>query len=97
MINAQIITGRLGGHWYGRFGSAPCPVCQPEAHKGQNALTLADNGKGLLLNCKRLCCSFRDILTAAGIAPGTITPLDLMLKVDKQFLDTPFYGVRQMT
>ena len=23
--------------------------------------------------------------------------LDLMLKVDKQFLDTPFYGVRQMT
>jgi len=23
--------------------------------------------------------------------------LDLMLKIDKQFLDTPFYGVRQMT
>ena len=27
----------------------------------------------------------------------TAMNLDLMLKVDKQFLDTPFYGVRQMT
>ena len=30
--------------------------------------------------------------------PGeTATNLDLMLKVDKQFLETPFYSVRQMT
>ena len=28
---------------------------------------------------------------------GTAMNLDLMLKVDKQFLETPFYGVRQMT
>ena len=27
----------------------------------------------------------------------TALNLDLMLLVDKQFLDTPFYGVRQMT
>lgn len=27
----------------------------------------------------------------------TAMNLDLMLLVDKQFLDTPFYGVRQMT
>ncbi len=27
----------------------------------------------------------------------TATNLDLMLLIDKQFLDTPFYGVRQMT
>jgi putative transposase len=27
----------------------------------------------------------------------TDTHLSLMLKIDKQFLDTPFYGVRQMT
>jgi putative transposase len=27
----------------------------------------------------------------------TAVKLDLMLKVDKQFLHTPFYGVRQMT
>ena len=30
--------------------------------------------------------------------PGeTAMNLDLMLLVDKQFLETPFYGVRQMT
>jgi putative transposase len=28
---------------------------------------------------------------------GTALNLDLMLKIDKQFLDTPFCGVRQMT
>lgn len=27
----------------------------------------------------------------------TAMNLDLMLLIDKQFLDTPFYGVRQMT
>jgi putative transposase len=27
----------------------------------------------------------------------TAMNLDLMLPIDKQFLDTPFYGVRQMT
>ena len=27
----------------------------------------------------------------------TALNLDLMLLVDKQFLETPFYGVRQMT
>jgi len=27
----------------------------------------------------------------------TVMNLDLMLLIDKQFLDTPFYGVRQMT
>jgi len=73
MTDARTLTFDLRGKWYGRFGSAPCPVCQSEGRKGQDALTLADGDKGLLLNCKRLGCTFRDILTAAGIAPGTIT------------------------
>ena len=77
MTDARTLTLSLHGKWYGRFGSAPCPVCQPEGQKGQNALTLADGGKGLLLNCKRLGCTFRDILKAAGIAPGTLSPPDL--------------------
>lgn len=77
MTDARTLTLSLHGKWYGRFGSAPCPVCQPEGQKGQNALTLADGGKGLLLDCKRLGCTFRDILTAAGIAPGTLSPPDL--------------------
>ena len=76
MTDARTLTLDLRGKWYGRFGSAPCPVCQPEGQKGQNALTLADGDKSLLLNCKRLGCTFRDILTAAGIAPGTVTPPD---------------------
>jgi len=76
MTDARTLTLDLRGKWHGRYGAAPCPVCQPEAQKGQNALTLADSGNGLLLNCKRLGCTFRDILTAAGIAPGTITPPD---------------------
>jgi len=76
MTDARTLTFDLRGKWYGRFGSAPCPVCQSEGRKGQDALTLADGGKGLLLNCKRLGCTFRDILTAAGIAPGTFTAPD---------------------
>ena len=76
MTDARTLTLDLRGKWHGRYGAAPCPVCQPEAQKGQNALTLADGSNGLLLNCKRLGCTFRDILTAAGIAPGTITPPD---------------------
>jgi len=76
MTDARTLTLDLRGKWHGHYGAAPCPVCQPEAQKGQNALTLADGSNGLLLNCKRLGCTFRDILTAAGIAPGTITPPD---------------------
>lgn len=76
MTDARTLTQDLRGKWYGRFGSAPCPVCQPECQKGQNALTLTDGDNGLLLNCKRLGCTFRDILTAVGIAPGTIAPPD---------------------
>ncbi len=42
MTDAQSLTMALGGRWYGRYGIAPCPVCQPERRKGQNALNLAD-------------------------------------------------------
>lgn len=72
MNDAESITRALGGKWYRRFGAAPCPVCQRERRKGQNALTLADGSDGrLLAHCKRAGCAYRDILVAAGIAPGT--------------------------
>ncbi len=74
--DARTLTLDLRGKWHGRYGVAPCPVCQPEARRGQDALTLTDGDNGLLLHCKRLGCGFRDILAAAGIAPGTITPPD---------------------
>ncbi len=71
MTDARTLTLALGGRWHGRYGAVPCPVCQPERRRGQDALTLADGGKGLLAHCKKSACAFRDIAAAAGIAPGT--------------------------
>jgi hypothetical protein len=70
-MDARSLTMRLGGRWHGSYGTAPCPVCQPDRRRDQDALTLADGSGGLLLHCKRLGCGFRDVLTAAGICPGT--------------------------
>jgi len=75
-IDARDLTATLGGRWHGRYGTAPCPVCQPEARRDQDALTLADGGAGLLLHCKKSGCTFRDILTAAGITPGSFAAPD---------------------
>lgn len=68
---AQALTLSRGGRWYGRYGNLPCPICQPDARPGQNALTLADGAKGLLAHCKKTGCPFRDVLAALGIVPGT--------------------------
>ena len=71
MINARNLSQQLGGHWYGRYGTAPCPICQAERRKDQNALTLSDNENRLLAHCKKSGCDFRDIVVAAGIIQGT--------------------------
>jgi hypothetical protein len=42
MTDARSLTLSLGGRWHGRYGAAPCPVCQRERRPGQNALTLAN-------------------------------------------------------
>lgn len=76
MTDAKTLTMELGGTWYGSYGAAPCPVCQPEGRKAQDALTLADGAPGLLAHCKKGGCTFRDILAATGIAPGTYQPPD---------------------
>ena len=76
MTDARTFTMALGGRWYRRYGAAPCPVCQPERRKGQDALTLAEGHAGLLAHCKKSGCGFRDILAAGGIAPGSYTPPD---------------------
>jgi hypothetical protein len=71
MTDARDLTTALGGKWRRRYGAAPCPVCQPERRKEQDALTLADGGDGrLLAHCKKSSCAFTDILAAAGLAPG---------------------------
>ena len=77
MFDARAITTALGGRWHDGYGAAPCPVCQPERRKGQNALTLADGNAGrLVLHCKKSACAFLDILAAAGLRSGDYRPPD---------------------
>lgn len=76
MIDARTLTLALGGRWYRRYGVAPCPVCQPERRRDQDALTLADGANGLLCHCKKLGCFYRDILVAVGITQGSYQPPD---------------------
>ena len=77
MTEASELTLALGGKWHRRYGAAPCPVCQPERQKGQNALTLADGRAGrLMLDCKKSGCAFLDVLAAAGLRSGDYTPPD---------------------
>lgn len=68
---AQLTTD-LSGKWHGSYGVAPCPVCQPQKRKDQNALTINAKGPLLLLDCKKSGCDFKDILIAAGLTPGTV-------------------------
>jgi hypothetical protein len=71
MTDARSVTLALRGRWHGTYGVAPCPVCQPEGRKGQDALTLADGRDGrLLLHCKKAGCAFTAILEAAGLRAG---------------------------
>lgn len=77
MTDARHLTTALGGKWYQRYGAAPCPVCQPQRHKGQNGLSVADGRNGrLVLDCKKSGCAFLDILSAAGLRSGDYTPPD---------------------
>lgn len=73
-MSGQDMAIALHGHWHGHYGTAPCPVCQPEGRKEQNALTLSDGDDGrLLAHCKKSGCNFRDILAAAGMLSGDLT------------------------
>ncbi len=77
MTDARTLSTALGGRWLGRYGTAPCPVCQTERRKGQNALTLSDGADGrLLLHCHKSACAFADIAAAAGLRTGSYSPPD---------------------
>lgn len=69
-VDPATLTKDLGGKWAGNYGTAPCPVCQPQRRRDQNALTISSSGDRLLLNCKKTGCTFRDLLCASGIQPG---------------------------
>ncbi len=79
MTDARTLTLGLGGKWLARYGTAPCPICQPERRRDQDALTLADAPGGrLLAHCKKSGCSFADLAAALGLATGTFTAPDPM-------------------
>ena len=84
MTDARSLTIELSGKWHGRYGVAPCPVCQSARRKEQNALTLSDGDNRLLVHCKKSSCDFRDIATAAGIMDGTYTPPDPALHAQRE-------------
>jgi hypothetical protein len=72
--DAHTLTITLSGRWYRRYGAAPCPVCQPEARRDQNALTLSDGDDGrLLLHCKKSQCSYTSIRAALAFQGIHIT------------------------
>lgn len=75
-IDPAYLTTLLGGNWRSHYGTAPCPICQPERRKDQDALTINYKGEMLLLHCKKRNCDFRDILIASGIVPGTVSQPD---------------------
>jgi hypothetical protein len=74
--DARTLCLARGGHWHGRYGTASCPVCQPEGRSDQDALTISDGAKGILLHCKKSKCNFRDMLVGLGIQPGRVTAPD---------------------
>jgi hypothetical protein len=76
MTDAKTLTEELGGKWYRIYGVGPCPCCQPERRRDQDALTLSDGATGLLAHCKKSGCSFRDIMAAAGVTSGSYQPPD---------------------
>lgn len=75
-ISAKKLTQHLHGEWHGRYGVAACPICQPEGRRDQRALTISNGNDRLLAHCHKSRCDFRDVLAAAGVAPG-YTPRDL--------------------
>lgn len=73
-MNAREITAAAGGKWHGTYGTAPCPVCQPEKRQDQCAATLADGRDGrLLAHCKKSGCDFSAIISGWGLTSGHFT------------------------
>lgn len=81
MTDAREITQGLGGEWRGSYGTAPCPVCQPERRADQRALSLRSEGGRLLTFCHKTGCDFRAVTHAAGL-PAVGGAIDLQAARD---------------
>lgn len=42
MSEARDLTRTLSGNWRGYYGSAPCPICQPEQRRDQRGLSIRE-------------------------------------------------------
>lgn len=74
MMDAQSITRNLGGEWRAGYGTAPCPVCQPERRRDQRGLSMAESGGRLLVHCFKSRCGFGDIARALNLPPDRKAP-----------------------
>jgi hypothetical protein len=72
--DARQLVAALGGRWHGSHGNAPCPVCQPERRRDQDALSLRNAGGRLLAFCHKGGCSFADVVAAAGLPRDALRP-----------------------
>mgnify|MGYP001828834369 CR=1 FL=1 len=83
-IDPAQLTRDLNGKWFRSYGVAPCPVCQPERRKDQDALGITVKGGVLLMNCKKSGCDFRDVLTASGITTGRVEVDQLAMQASER-------------
>ena len=74
-MDARALTVALRGRWFGHYGAAACPACQPERRHDQRALSIRSEGDRLLTFCHKSGCAYRDILAAAGM-PATTGAID---------------------
>lgn len=76
MSEARNLTEALSGIWRGHYGSAPCPVCQPERRRDQRALSVREESGRLLTFCHKSGCDFVSVMEAAGL-PSAAGAIDL--------------------
>ena len=67
ILKPHTLTQTLHGTWFGSYGCAPCPICQPEGRPDQRALTISKGSSGLLLHCKKNGCTCHEIVSALKV------------------------------
>ncbi len=72
MMDIQTLSHFLGGFYRNGRGQAPCPICQSERRRDQNALSLSQQGDKILAYCFKSRCSFIEIARAAQIPVNSV-------------------------
>ncbi len=70
MNEAQTLTLALHGVWRGSGGNAPCPICQTEGRRDQNAVSITWQNGRLLVCCQKSGCAVFPYLQAQGFIEG---------------------------